>query len=144
MRAAGMLLVLECALNDLCPGRVSGTGSLWNRRIVVWLNDLEDMVIDFSSEDGICARISRSDKDAGDSGDSGIPDGDFRLALDADLETIHRFIESVVLETAYCVNIDPKNLVQNIADVAANKPRIRKAMASLEDATPTSTPFQPF
>lgn len=140
MHAAGMLLVLECALNDLYPGRVSGSGSLWNRRITVWLNDIEDMIIDFSSEEGISARISRSDKG---SGDSGIPEGDFGLALDADIETIQNFIESVVIEAAYCVNIDPASLVRNIADVAANAPRVKQAMANLETA-PVTAPFQPF
>jgi hypothetical protein len=140
MHAAGMLLVLECALNDLYPGRVSGTGSLWNRRITVWLNDIEDMIIDFSSEEGIRTSISRTDKG---SGDSGIPEGDFGLALDADLEAIHNFNEAVVIEAAYCVNLDPKSLVQNIADIAANASRVRQAMANLE-APQTATPFQPF
>lgn len=140
MYAAGMLLVLECALNDLYPGRVSGSGTLWSRRITVWLNDIEEMVIDFSSEEGISARISRSDKS---SGDSGIPKGGLGMALDADLETIHHFNEALVIEAAYCVNIDPDSLVRNIADVAANTPRVRQAMANLE-ATPTSAPFQPF
>lgn len=146
LHAAGMLLVLECALNDLYPGRVTGTGTLWNRKITVWLNDLEDMIIDFSSEEGIRARISRSDKSAGSSdGDGRSPDmpvGDFQLVLNADLEAIQNFIQDVVIETAYSVNADPKNLVYKIADIASNTLRLKQALANLESA-PASSPFQP-
>jgi len=140
LHAAGMLLVLECALNDLYPGRVSGSGSLWNRKIVVWLNDLEDMVIDFSSEDGVRARIVRSDKSSGGGdGDSRRPEtpvGDFKLLLEADLESIQNFIEDVVIETASSVSADPKTLVHKIAEIAGNTSRLKQAMANIESVPP--------
>jgi hypothetical protein len=145
LRAAGMLLVLECALNDLYPGRVSGTGSLWNRKITVWLNDLEDMVIDFSSEEGIRARISRSDKSSTGDGDSRKPNtpvNEFNLVLDANLEAIQNFIQDIVIETAASVSVDPKNLVRKIADIAANTQRLKQALANIESA-PASSLFQP-
>ncbi|MGZ9097665.1 MAG: hypothetical protein ACXW30_05150 [Micavibrio sp.] len=146
LRAAGMLLVLECALNDLYPGRVTGTGNLWNRKITVWLNDLEDMVIDFSSEEGIRARISRSDKSSGSSdGDSRAPNtpvGEFHLVLDANLEAIQNFIQDLVIETASSVSVDPKNLVRKIADIAANTQRLKQALSNIESA-PASSLFQP-
>lgn len=143
MRAAGILLALEMALADLYPGQVSGTGTLWNRKITVWLNDLEDMVIDFSSTEGIRARIIRSEKSSGSgSGDSKRPEGDLHLALNADMETIYDFIRDLIVDTAYVVNINPNQLVRKIADVAADTSRMKQAFANL-DGTPVPNLFKP-
>lgn len=134
MRAASILLALEMALADLYPGQVSGVGTLWNRKITVWLNDLEDMVIDFSSTEGIRARIIRSEKTSG-SGDSRALEGDLQMPLNADMDKIHAFINDLIVDTAYVVNINPKQLVHKIADVAADTSRMKQAFANLDGVT---------
>ena len=139
-----MLLAVECALNDQYPGRVSSSGTLWDRKIAVWLNDLEEMIIDFSTDEGIRVRIINLDRGASD-GDSGIPDREFTLDLDADLEATQGFIRDVVVDTASSVYMDPRNLVYRIVEVVTNTTRMQQAATDLEvpeeEAVPT--PFQP-
>lgn len=138
MRAASVLLALEMALADLYPGQVSGVGTLWNRRITVWLNDLEDMVIDFSAAEGIRARIIRSGKGSSGSGDSRIPEGDLQMPLNADLERIHAFISDLIVDTAYVVNMNPNHLVHKIVDVVADTSRMKQAFTNLDGAATPS------
>lgn len=133
MRTAAMLLVMECALNDLYPGRVSMGGTLWTRRIKVWLNDLEDLIIDFTTDDGIGAWITRADKSGeGGEGDSGGDSGGFGMSQDAGLEEIEAFIEKVVAATASSAHVDADKLVYRISEVAKNSPRLQQAMRYLE------------
>jgi hypothetical protein len=143
LRAAAMLLAIEEALNDQYEGRVFSSGSLWDRKIAVWLNDLEEMVIDFSTEDGIRVRIINLDKRT-DTDDSGIPDREFMLEPGANLEEIQDFIKDVVTDTASAVYMDPKSLVYRIVEVVTNARRMQQAATNLEapeDVVPT--PFQP-
>lgn len=150
LHSAAMLITLECALNDLFPGRVSSGGSLWNRKLAVWLNDIEDMVIDFYAEDNVIARVSRVEKSSedgeggeGDSGGYNPQAGNFAMPQNADMDMVYDFIENVVVEAANCTNTAPGVLVQKIADVAVNTPRLQRAKAYVESTSAGSSTFQP-
>lgn len=139
MRTASMLLALECALGDLYPGRVSGEGTLWDRKIHVWINDLKKVTITFQAEDSIIARISENSEGSGESsgsGSSGIPEGFFKVEKDAPLGAVQDFIEDVVLSAADTVAMNPKNLVYKIAEVAANPQRLVQAATNIGMAPP--------
>ncbi len=143
LRAAAMLLAIEEALNDQYEGRVFSSGTLWDRKIAVWLNDLEEMVIDFSAEEGIRVRIINLDKGSGD-GDSGIPDREYGLPPDASLEETQNFIRDLVVDTAASVYMDPHSLVYRIVEVVTNTERMQQAASNLEAPEEiTPTPFQP-
>lgn len=131
MRIAAMLVALEQALGERFPGRVSSTGTLWQRRIAVWINDLEEMVIDFTAETGIRVRINRADKH-GDSGDSKAPEADLTMVTDAGMDDIDGFIRDMVTGSADALQIDPRELVYIIADIATNTARLQQAAAALE------------
>lgn len=144
-RAASMLLVVELALNDLYPGRVSGTGYLWDRKIRVWMNDLVEIIIDFAAEEGIRVRILRAEKQAGETDGEGnatgggwmkVPTGDFILALDANLDAVHEFLRDIIVDSADAISLDPKKFVYKIIEVAHNTTRLRQAMSAMEGLQP--------
>lgn len=142
MRIAAMLVALEQALGERFPGRVSATGTLWQRRIAVWINDLEEMVIDFTAETGIRVRINRVEKH-GDGGDSKAPEADLAMVTDAGMDDIDGFIRDMVTGSADALQIDPRELVYIIADIASNTARLQQAAAALEPPQPGATPELP-
>ncbi len=147
--AAAILLTLECALSDLCPGRVSSAGTLWNRKITVWINDLQDMVIDFTAEDGIRVQVIETDK-SGDSSGEASGGGDtrgmkqvFAIPDNADPDTLFEFARDVVIEAAEGICVDPAVLVRKISEVAHNAPRLQQAAISSTEAPKPPDVFGP-
>jgi hypothetical protein len=151
--AAAILVTLECALHDLYPGRVSSGGTLWMRQIRFWLNDLQEMLVDYSSDIGIRVRIMSYDVDEPDEdedssgdggGDSVVPGVLFSLPLNADEFTILEFSKNIIIEVAESVTIDPRMLVQKIFEVSQNAQRLQQAVAGTGAAAPEPADiFQP-
>jgi hypothetical protein len=142
--AAAILVSLECALHDLYPGRVSSGGTLWMRQIRFWLNDLQEMLVDYSSDIGIRVRIMSYDVDdpddeeegSGDGGDSVVPGVLFSLPLNADEYKILEFSRNIVLEVSDSIPVDPRTLVQKIFEVSQNAQRLQQAVAGTGSAAP--------
>jgi len=143
MRAASMLLTIELALSDLYPGQVSSVGTLWERKIVLRLNDLEDLVIDFSSTEGIRVYIVRSTVGSGDSRTEQ-PEAEFRMPITASIHGTQNFMKDFVVITAEAMVLDVNKFVHKISEIANNTNRLRQAAANMEGATPPiPTPNSP-
>lgn len=134
-RAASMLLTIELALRELYPGQVSSTGNLWERRITLVINDLEDMVIDFSSTEGIRVYIVRAVVESGDSR-TDKPEAEFRMPIQASVNGTQNFLKDFVVISAESLSLDVDKFVHKIAEIANNGDRLRQAAANMEGVTP--------
>jgi hypothetical protein len=141
LRATSMMLTLALALMDEFPGRVTISGTLWENKVFVRINDLEHLVFDFTGGDGIRTYMIRS-TDTSDGGQDVTPIADFKVNPAASLEGVQAYIKDLVVITADALVLDPNELVHKISAVAHNPSRLQQAAGNL-DIVPAPSPFQP-
>ncbi|MDB5491470.1 MAG: hypothetical protein JWO78_1319 [Micavibrio sp.] len=123
LRATSMMLTLALALMDEFPGRVTISGTLWENKVYVRINDLEHLVFDFTGGEGIRTYMIRS-TDTSDGGQDVTPIADFKVNPAASLEGVQAYIKDLVVITADALVISPVDLVHKIAAVASDPTRL--------------------